>query len=118
MGRKSREKKERKKGGVIVKAPRSSERHYDPGRKALQRMDINAADAACKNARHIIRARCPVCEWPIMLHCDECAIQITGCGCTMGEKAREAQDAERRERMRKAGLMIPDIDKTLFIAEE
>lgn len=99
MGRKSREKRER--------------RMAKP--KRFECMDTPDATAKCgrpydRNAS--VRTVCAVCDMSVFLHCGDCQIQITGCLCTAIERMDEREYAEfkkmvQEKKAREAGLIIP-----------
>lgn len=85
-------------------------------------MDMGKANEECRARDQIIRSTCPKCDSPIMLHCNGCKIQVTGCVCTEvdrfgteGERIKEIFDRqaemfgedEARRRMQQAGFWIP-----------
>lgn len=46
--------------------------------------DITDAAKACQQANRAPgRAKCPVCKRTVLLHCEDCRIQVTACICTM-----------------------------------
>lgn len=64
-------------------------RPYDPNRAATGR-------------------RCPVCTMQVILHCNDCKIQITGCLCT---EERNHGPEIARQRMIDRGIWLPEFDK-------
>jgi hypothetical protein len=48
--------------------------------------DVTDADAECGKRRAIHTVRCGGCKRNVMLHCDQCRIQVTGCLCTLIER--------------------------------
>lgn len=50
-------------------------------------------------------SECPACEMSIIIHCDNCHIQITGCGCVLQELLAEERDRATAERL---GLWTPN----------
>lgn len=48
---------------------------------------------------------CAPCGFTIILHCESCKEQISGCGCTLNKLIGEEQDKVRAQRL---GLWTPD----------
>lgn len=48
---------------------------------------------------------CPACERKVILHCDSCKVQVSGCLCTLKERLQTATDltAEEEEMALKLG---------------
>lgn len=113
MGKASRKKKETTR--IERVRHRSSERHYVPP-KPLVRMDLQQAQVVCGHQQKTTFTNCPLCTERVAIHCPDCGIQVTGCGCTLAEKVREAEDEARRERLKTLGVVVPSADKELFIA--
>lgn len=83
-------------------------------------MDIHAADKECGKRRRLHTRVCPACKSQVMLHCDECLIQVTGCICVMvdrfGHEEALRQLTEQygmrqaKKRLKRAGLWTPGSD--------
>lgn len=82
-------------------------------------MDMAKANEECgPKPRAQYKAYCPVCEGPVMLHCPDCKIQVTGCLCTEIERFGSADGIKRildkygeeegKARLRAAGLWVPE----------
>lgn len=85
-------------------------------------MDMAQANNECRNRRLQQRDKCPKCDSPVLLHCGQCKVQVTGCICTevdrfgsSAERIKEIFDKqiemvgedEARRRMQQAGFWIP-----------
>lgn len=80
--------------------------------------DLRGANAECPRRDSFYKDSCGKCEMKVMLHCDDCKIQVTGCLCTEYERFGNDEGWRRavdmfgeeiaRERARKAGLWVPD----------
>jgi hypothetical protein len=78
--------------------------------------DIDA-DRECGYHRQLFRERCKACGRPVILHCDRCQIQVTGCLCTLIERmepleaykmmAGQVGQTKAREMMQKFGYNMP-----------
>lgn len=85
-------------------------------------MDMAQANKECRFRNMQVRNTCGKCDSPIILHCDGCKVQVTGCICTevdrfgsQAERIKEIFDKqaemfgeeEARRRMQKAGFWVP-----------
>lgn len=48
--------------------------------------DVSDADRECGKRRHPHTVACGACKRSVLIHCDECRIQITACLCTLIER--------------------------------
>lgn len=81
-------------------------------------MEIHAADRECGKRRQLHKRQCPPCKMQVMLHCDQCMIQITGCLCTMVERfgheealrqlTQQYGFRQAKKRLKRAGLWTPN----------
>lgn len=69
-------------------------------------MEMPKANIQCRpfSPEKAQRRSCPVCGCQIILHCDECRIQVTGCLCVW-EELYGAEIA--REKMIEKGFWLP-----------
>lgn len=80
-------------------------------------MDVTKANDECKSRKKLYKDSCPVCTQPVMLHCQECKIQVTGCYCTEIERHGSDEGIRRiieregeavaRAKLEKLGMWIP-----------
>lgn len=85
-------------------------------------MDMAKANEQCSSRRLQQRDTCGKCDSPVIVHCAQCMIQVTGCVCTevdrFGESAERIKEiydrmAEQvgpdvaRARLTKAGFWVP-----------
>lgn len=81
-------------------------------------MDIREANAECGvKPKAQIRDNCPKCGKPVMLHCSNCRIQVTGCLCTEVDRFGTSEALEKEiervgyeqavKNLRRAGFVIP-----------
>lgn len=51
----------------------------------------------CSSVGRQYLSSCPVCSGTIIIHCDVCSLQVTGCSCTLqervGKELRNAPDS-------------------------
>jgi hypothetical protein len=48
---------------------------------AYKGMDLSEANEKCSARQRHTSARCETCDHEIIVHCDGCKIQVTGCWC-------------------------------------
>jgi hypothetical protein len=48
--------------------------------------DAPDADRECGKRRQYHQRKCGACKRTVMVHCDQCLIQVTGCLCTLIER--------------------------------
>jgi hypothetical protein len=86
-------------------------------RAPFEAMDSVAANGQCSNRTGRHTTSCKACTMRVVLHCDGCKIQITGCLCTEYKRfgndeawkravARWGETAAR-QRAEQAGLWVP-----------
>lgn len=65
---------------------------YTPPKKTppFERAELRDANRDCGMQR-LKPAQCGACGQKVLLHCDNCQLQVTGCWCTAVERAREAR---------------------------
>lgn len=79
--------------------------------------DAPDADRECGKRRRAHRVKCGACKRTVLLHCDECNIQVTGCLCTLIERmgpveayktlARQVGQTQARSEMLRFGYNMP-----------
>lgn len=69
-------------------------------------MDIRDADMACrpKSRQELVPDKCPVCAMTVLLHCNDCNIQISGCFCT--EEMKQGTE-KAKQKMLENGIWVP-----------
>lgn len=86
---------------------------------AFEHADMAEANRECGlRPGHQYKETCPRCKLPVMLHCRDCRVQVTGCLCSEVERfgndeawKRAVQrfgDEAARERMKEAGFWTPE----------
>lgn len=78
-------------------------------------MEMAEANNQCSNRKLQQRDKCPKCDSPVIVHCAQCMIQVTGCVCT--EVDRFGSQAENIKSIydRMAGQVGPDEAKRRLI---
>lgn len=69
-------------------------------------MDILDADRECRcvDRRELVSSKCPVCAMTILLHCNDCKIQISGCFCV--EEMKQGTE-KAKQKMIENGIWVP-----------
>lgn len=83
--------------------------------RALDMLEANRECGVRRNQQY--RVDCPKCKQPVMLHCDNCKVQVTGCLCTEVDRFGSSEAMKHLiervgyesavERMKAAGFYIP-----------
>jgi hypothetical protein len=47
----------------------------------------NPVECSKTNGRYV--SRCLICRGKIIIHCDDCGIQVSGCACTVKNRAKK-----------------------------
>lgn len=78
----------------------------DKRKECFPQMAMPEANRQCRPfvQEKAIKERCPVCTMQIVLHCEDCKIQVTGCLCT--EEANHGEEIAR-QRMIDRGIWLP-----------
>jgi len=68
---------------------------YTPPAKpqGFERAELRDMNDICGPQR-LIAKDCPVCAKPVMIHCENCLVAVTGCACTLQEKVEQAKRAQ------------------------
>lgn len=77
-----------------------------PKPQAFPQMTMDKAIQECRpyEEERAVKEHCPVCTMQIILHCEDCKIQVTGCLCT--EEANHGPEIAR-QRMIDRGIWLP-----------
>lgn len=75
--------------------------------KMFVHMEMRQANASCRPFSHEAarKERCQACRMQVILHCEDCKIQVSGCLCTEIENHGELHAMER---MRQRGIWLPE----------
>lgn len=65
-------------------------------------VDRDGNEVTCKNHGKNYRGECRECKHPIIIHCPDCQLQITGCLCTL--KRKMALEQEEQDRLMGGGI--------------
>lgn len=81
-------------------------------------MDMAAAVKQCSSVKQQVKSICAKCDSSVILHCERCEIQVTGCICTEVERFGNAEAVQRmmdrygeqeaRARLKRAGIWVPE----------
>lgn len=74
-------------------------RYTPPSKQPFVQMAMPEANAACRpfDQESASSNVCAACEQRVILHCDRCKIQVSGCKCTLKKKIQQAEDLTPEE---------------------
>lgn len=86
---------------------------------SFEHSDTIRANSECRHRDAFVKDYCGKCKMPVMLHCSECKLQVSGCLCTEVERFGQDEAWRRaidqmgeelaREKYRRAGFYVPEV---------
>ncbi len=113
--------------GELPEPKRQEERIYEGYKNAYPFADVAVAQRECSVKEHAEAVDCPECAERVVIHCDQCKVQVTGCTCTdtvlhgreyalkaravrpsHGSGMNRAQRRQKEREKRRGGLWTPN----------